>query len=147
MKGVFTRDRRPKMAAHMLRERWTARQAAALSQAETAADEKAAPAPDAPFHAILNGTAAQLDGKHPGDPKTIKFDLAGEGIYRLVIDAEGKCSVEQGDGEATTTVKIKAETAVKLMAGKLNPMIAMTTGQIKIEGDMRALMILQGIRR
>jgi beta-glucuronidase len=148
LKGVFTRDRRPKMAAHMLRERWTALHTTAHPQIVTAVDEKETnAAQDAPFSAILSSVASQLDGKHPGNPRTLKFDLGSEGIYRLIIDADGKCSVEQGDGEAAATVRLKVETATKLMTGKLNPMIAMTTGQIKIEGDMRALMILQSIRR
>jgi len=33
-KGVFTRDRRPKMAAHFLRERWTAQEATAAAGAD-----------------------------------------------------------------------------------------------------------------
>ena len=40
-KGVFTRDRRPKMAAHFLRERWTAQDATA---AAGACDPRAEPA-------------------------------------------------------------------------------------------------------
>ncbi|MBN1581642.1 MAG: beta-glucuronidase [Anaerolineae bacterium] len=150
MKGVFTRDRRPKMAAHMLRERWMAlpkRPGRFEKPVRSTPEKEADPTQDAPFYSILKGAAAQLDGKYPGHPRTLKFDLGSEGIYRLIIDAEGKCRVEKGDGEAAATVKMKAETATRLMTGKLNPMAAMTTGQIKIEGDMRALMILQSIRR
>jgi putative sterol carrier protein len=35
--------------------------------------------------------------------------------------------------------------ARKLFAGKLNPMIAITTGRIKIKGDARAFMMLQDL--
>jgi putative sterol carrier protein len=41
---------------------------------------------------------------------------------------------------------MKAKTARKFLAGKLNPMVAMTTGQIKAEGNLRVLMALQSLR-
>jgi putative sterol carrier protein len=40
---------------------------------------------------------------------------------------------------------MKAGDAIKLMTGKLNPMVAFTTGKIMAEGDVRALMVLQGL--
>jgi putative sterol carrier protein len=141
LKGVFTRDRRPKMAAHMLRERWTS----APSPKRAPAVEEPAPAEES-VQTLLNGMAQKLSGKTSGDPKTIKFDLGDEGIYRLAIDAEGQCTVEPGDGEATVTLTMKAGTARKFLTGTLSPMVAMTTGQIKASGDVRALMALQGLR-
>jgi putative sterol carrier protein len=39
-----------------------------------------------------------------------------------------------------------ADSAAKLLTGKLNPMVATTTGQVKAEGDLRSLVVLQGIR-
>jgi putative sterol carrier protein len=53
--------------------------------------------------------------------------------------------VEPGDGDAAATVKLASSDAVKMMTGKLNPMVAFTTGKIKVEGDMQALMILQNL--
>jgi len=53
----------------------------------------------------------------------------------------------EGDGDATATIAMKLEDAVKLMSGKLNPMIAMTTGKIKVSGDIKVLMLLQGAMR
>jgi len=145
LKGVFTRDRRPKMAAHMLRERWTAAQARPAAQAEREAPAKPEPEPAPPsIQTLLNGMAQKLSGKTAGDPKTIKFDLGDEGTYRLVIDADGQARIELGDGEAGTTVRMRGDTARRFLTGKLNPMVAMTTGQVKIEGNIRALMALQG---
>jgi len=137
MKGVFTRDRRPKMAAHLLRERWT------QPQAPPPPVEKPTVAADAPpFFQALTHIAQKLDGRHPETTATLKFDLTGEGVYRLIIEA-GRCRAEQGDGEATATVTMKAQDAVKLMTGKLSPVTAMMTGKFKVEGDLTALMILQ----
>ena len=137
MKGVFTRDRRPKMAAHFLRERWTQPQA---PPPPVEAPTVVADAP--PFFQALTRIAQKLDGQHPETTATLKFDLTGEGVYRLVIDA-GRCHTEQGDGPATATVRMKAQDAVKLMTGKLSPVAAMMSGKFKIDGDLTALMILQ----
>jgi beta-glucuronidase len=142
LKGVFTRDRRPKMAAHMLRERWTALQSTAVAPVEAQTQKTVL---HQSTYELLSGLAEKLAGKTSGDPKTLKFDLEDKGIYRLVIDAEGQCSVLEGDGEAATTLKMSAGTAHKFLTGKLNPMVALTTGQVKIEGDVRALMVLQGL--
>ena len=142
LKGVFTRDRRPKMAAHFLRQRLAKPQAAVTKRetAEVAASEVEQPS----FAEALAGVAQQLDGKNPGTTATIRFDIEGEGIYRLVI-VDGECSVEAGDGKATARVRMKVRDGLKLMTGKLNPVIAFSTGKVKAEGDMSALMVLQGL--
>ena len=140
-KGVFTRDRRPKMAAHMLRERWTQPQPAV----DCAGKPETKALPSAPFYELLTQVANKLDGKSQGEQKTIKVDLDDEGIYRLIIEDDGSCRAEQGDGEATATLRMQVEDAVNLLSGKLNPMIAFTAGKIKAEGDVRALMSLQGL--
>jgi len=94
----------------------------------------------------LSAVAQKLDGKYPGTTATLKFDLGSDGIYRIVI-TDGHCQAVQGDGDATATITMKLEDAVKLMSGKLNPMVAMTTGKIKVSGDMQVLMLLQGAMR
>jgi beta-glucuronidase len=142
LKGVFTRDRRPKMAAHLLRERWTEPQASvAIPEAE---EPRATALP--PFFELLARAAAKLEGKHPGKERTIKFDLGEEGTHRLIFATDGSCHAEDGDGPATTTLKMRAADAVKLLSGQLNPMIALATGKIKTEGDVRALMVLRRLR-
>jgi putative sterol carrier protein len=145
LKGVFTRDRRPKMAAHMLRERWTAAQSETARPKTEPTEAQPDPA-GVSVQGLLTGMAQKLTGRSSGDPKTIQFDLGDEAIYRLVIDEAGQASLEAGEGEANATLAMKAETARKFLTGKLNPMVAMTTGQIKVEGDVRALMALQGLR-
>jgi beta-glucuronidase len=143
MKGVFTRDRRPKMAAHFLRERWTKPQVVVAKPKTT---EVAAPEVEPlSFAEALTGVARQLDGKSPGTTATIRLDVEGVGVHRLVI-VDGRCSVEAGDGDAAATVQMGAQDALKLMTGKLNPIVAFTTGKVKVEGDMSAVMVLQELR-
>jgi putative sterol carrier protein len=149
LKGVFTRDRRPKMAAHMLRERWVAQSRTAAHTERAARPAAKARAPEhglGSLDELLGDVAQKLSGQEGRAPKTIGIDVDGEGLYRLVFDAEGRCTLERGEGQATATLKMSADTAGKLFAGALNPMVAMTTGQVKVEGDVRALMALQSLR-
>jgi hypothetical protein len=152
LKGVFTRDRRPKMAAHLLRARWTgeslfasAPSEAPSSDASPEAEPDALRGPEATHGplAAFAGLAEKLDGANPGLTATLKFDLGEDATYRLVFE-DGACRAEEGDGPATTTVRMKAEDGLKLISGELNPMAAFTSGKIKIEGDIRVLMAMQG---
>jgi putative sterol carrier protein len=144
LKGVFTRDRKPKMAAHALRERWT------KADDKVSAPESKIPEapqlngkdPGAPVETMLRQLAASLDGKRPGLTKTLKFDLLDSGIYRIVIK-DGAAHLENGDGEADASMRVKLADAVKVFTGKLNPMVAVMTGKIKLSGDAMAFTILQ----
>jgi putative sterol carrier protein len=85
--------------------------------------------------------ASRLDGKQPGLNRTLKFDF-GDQVYRIVF-TDGHCQAVEGDGEAAATVRLKMEDAVAFLTGKLNPMTALMTGKIKVEGDMMSLLVLQ----
>ncbi len=148
LKGIFTRERQPKMAAHLLRQRWSEPQLQATAPATTQAASPLTQAqpPLAPFAEALTSVARKLDGHYSGPAQTIRFVLADEGIYRLIMTADGRCSTAVGDGEAAATVHMRAADALKLMTGQLNPMIAFGTGKIRVEGDVRALMVLQNLK-
>ncbi len=148
MKGVFTRDRRPKMAAHFLRERWAetkgpaaAEVAARALQEEPELTRPPEPAVPEAFAAL----AAKLNGKNPGLNAVLAFDLGEGRLYRFVFE-DGACraAAGAGSGVATATVTMQHDDAMRLMRGELNPMVAYMTGKIKIAGDIRALMALQG---
>jgi beta-glucuronidase len=145
-KGVFTRDRRPKMAAHFLRGRWAGAGPLAAPADASAPEESSAvaqPATPSVWQA-LSHLADRLDGLHPGTTATVKFHLTGAGVYRLVIE-DGACHAEQGDGPSDATVRIQAADGLKLLTGALDPMLAAMSGKLEIEGDLGALAILQDL--
>ena len=53
--------------------------------------------------------------------------------------------VEQGDGEAEATLRMKAEDGLQILTGKMNPMVAMGAGKLRVEGNVQRLMILQSV--
>ncbi len=160
LKGVFTRDRKPKLAAHVLREYWCRPEERAESVPEAVAAQAIAPAPHgvepappipAPtpatvsdLRSLLEYVARRLDGTKPGLTTTLKFDFGPDGIYRLVI-VDGRVTLAEGEGEAAAWVKMKGATALKVFSGKLNPMAAVVTGQIKVGGDLKALSVLRDL--
>jgi alkyl sulfatase BDS1-like metallo-beta-lactamase superfamily hydrolase len=146
LKGVFTRDRRPKMAAHFLRERWH-ESPIERDEADTALAESVAGAfpVDASFGEIFAAAARRLDGRYPGMDRTLVFRLGDEGDYALEI-AGGCASVRrEANGIADATVRIKPKDARKLLTGRLKPLVALMTGKVKVEGDIKALAILQDV--
>jgi hypothetical protein len=154
LKGVFTRDRKPKLAAHMLRDYWYRAEAPAESASRsTAAFEVSAPGVSAPgqepthagdLRSLLADVAHRLDGRKPGLTTTLKLDFSPEGIYRLVI-VNGAVTLVEGDGESAAWAAMKAATALKIFSGILNPMAAVLTGRIKVGGDLKALSVLRDI--
>ncbi|MEO6036936.1 MAG: SCP2 sterol-binding domain-containing protein [Saprospiraceae bacterium] len=66
------------------------------------------------------------------------FDIADSGQYTLQLN-DGKLEVSEGlSGEPTCKVSTSAANFSKLIAGDLNPMMAMMTGKLKISnpGEM-----------
>ena len=72
---------------------------------------------------------------------TVKFVFGDQTIH---VDGTGDESiVTNEDKDAECTISMKMETFEKLKSGKLNPMMAMMTGKVKIKGDMGIAMKLQ----
>ncbi|MCP4755034.1 MAG: SCP2 sterol-binding domain-containing protein [Proteobacteria bacterium] len=73
-----------------------------------------------------------------------QFNISGEGggdWYVTIKDQ--KCEVTQGQADsATTTMKISGEDYVKLLSKELNPMVAFSSGRLKVEGDMMKAQLL-----
>jgi putative sterol carrier protein len=66
------------------------------------------------------------------------FDIADSGQYTVQLQ-DGQMSVREGlDGDPSCKVSTSAEAFGKLIAGDLNPMMAMMTGKLKISnpGEM-----------
>ncbi|RED44663.1 SCP2 sterol-binding domain-containing protein [Aestuariispira insulae] len=72
---------------------------------------------------------------------TIKFEFKDGGI--LVVESTEEVSgIAHEDGPADCTVKVKSTDLVKMMDGKLDPMLAFTMGKLKVKGDMGVAMKL-----
>jgi len=151
MKGVFTRARQPKMAAHILRDFWVIETAfhpkddSIPGKVKTPTSLVTDPAVNGGIQPILERLAQRMDGLKPDLTTTLKFDFYADGIYRLIIE-RGACHIEPGDDKASATMRLKWKDAQKLFAGQLNPMVAIMTGKIKTEGDARVFLILQDLK-
>jgi len=74
-------------------------------------------------------------------PGRVKLDLGDEGIW--LLDARSlPPSLERSDDEAECTIRATASNLLKLMDGKLDPMLAYGLGKIKVKGDMGLAMKL-----
>lgn len=94
------------------------------------------------FEQILKGvTDKAKDADSLGN--TLKFDFEGQ---QLFIDGTGESNAVSTDNkEADCTVAISFDDFQNLVSGKLNPLAAMTSGRLKIDGDMGVVMKLQGL--
>ncbi len=74
---------------------------------------------------------------------TMKFILGGSAYY---IDGNGAKNVfSEEDKEADCSISMSEASFHKLVAGKLNPMMAVMTGKIKIKGDMSLALKLKDL--
>lgn len=74
---------------------------------------------------------------------TLKFNLGGQILH---IDGTGSTNqISQEDKAADCTISVSQENFIKLVTGKLNPMMAFMGGKIKVDGDMSVAMKLQSL--
>lgn len=74
---------------------------------------------------------------------SFKFVLDDQPIH---IDGSGEANVVTNeDKPADCTITTSVETMMKLKSGDINPMMAVMTGKIKIDGDMGLAMKLQSL--
>lgn len=71
----------------------------------------------------------------------IKFDLKGNGVF-FVDATEDPVTLSRDDDSADCTITIKAKDLLKMMDGKLDPMLAFSIGKLKVRGDMGIAMKL-----
>ncbi len=74
----------------------------------------------------------------------VRFDIA-EGGSILVDATGGNVAVSEGGGAADTVLKLKADNLKKLIEGRLNPMIAFSTGRLKVTGSQGVALKLAGL--
>lgn len=77
----------------------------------------------------------------------VRFDLKNEGS--ILLDARdghvGIAEDETGEAEADTVLIMSADNLTKLIAGKLNPMLAFSTGRLKVRGSQGVALKLAGL--
>lgn len=76
---------------------------------------------------------------------TIQFNISGDkgGDWAVKVD-NGDVKVDQGvDAAPTCTITTSDETWIGLVEGTVNPMMAFTTGKLKVKGNMGDVMKLQ----
>lgn len=91
------------------------------------------------YHARVAEAAANA----PQLGKSIKLKL-DEGTIHIDLTGE-QAVVTKEDKEADTTVVSTIDSLEKMRKGELNPMMAMMTQKVKIEGDMGLAMKLQSL--
>ena len=132
MKGVFTRSRQPKMAAHVIREHWSKRTGAdvlentmdLILESEHSTEHNIT---TGEIQSIMENLARKMQQKMPDMTKTLQFDFYSDGIYRMILD-KGSCTIETSHGYSDATLQLTVQDFQKLLAGKLDPMVAMMTG-------------------
>ncbi len=77
----------------------------------------------------------------------IRFDLTDTGESILVDGTPGGSGIAAATeaDEADSVLKLSSDNMVKLMAGKLSPMLAFTTGKLKVEGSKGVAMKLASL--
>ena len=72
-----------------------------------------------------------------GMETTFHFDIEGEGGGQVTVKVkDGSCVAEEGlDGEASCVVSAKEDNLMNVLKGKLNPLMAVLTGKLKISNQ------------
>ncbi|MGB3549014.1 MAG: SCP2 sterol-binding domain-containing protein [Saprospiraceae bacterium] len=73
--------------------------------------------------------------------KTIKIQVDEGPVFIDMTEDEAKVTEE--DKEADATIITTIDSLEQLRSGKLNPMMAMMSGKVKVKGDMGLAMKLQ----
>lgn len=61
---------------------------------------------------------------------SLKFDCGADG---LIVLADGTASTEDRDTDCT--LRLSQDNLISLLKGKLNPMMALATGKLKLSGN------------
>jgi putative sterol carrier protein len=74
----------------------------------------------------------------------VKFNFGDDGM--LFVDATtSPVAITTADQEADCTIRISADNMRKMLAGKLDPMLAFTFGKLKVEGSKGIAMKLSAL--
>lgn len=91
---------------------------------------------------FLNNLPSQVSKDALEGKETLfHFDLTGEVPTQMTVEIkDGELNVKEGlQGEAECVISGKGENLMKVVAGKLNPMLALMTGKIKVSNQAALL--------
>ena len=80
--------------------------------------------------------------KAAGLNATYLFDIDGAGKWTVRVE-NGRVSVEEGEGDAETTISASEDTFMKIVNGEQNATSAFMMGKLKVSGDLGNAMKLQ----
>lgn len=87
---------------------------------------------------ILTEKIVNILGTDSGLDATVKFKTDEGSVF---VDAKTiPNTVSNEDNDAECTLEVSTKNALKLIEGELNPMMALMTGKLKIDGDMGVAM-------
>lgn len=98
------------------------------------------------FAEMLSSLKQKVESSKLDGNAVYQFTLTGDngGSFHVVV-SDGKGEVKEGTADsADLTVLVSDKDFDKLVAGKLNPVMAYMTGKIKVQGDLSLAMKLQG---
>ena len=97
--------------------------------------------------AFFEGLASRANAaKLAGLDHSYRFEIEGEGVWNVRIH-NGIVAVREGEEEngADATIRASSEVFERIVSGKQNPATAYMTGKVKVDGDLGAVMKLQGL--
>lgn len=76
---------------------------------------------------------------------TVRFELT-DIQQSILLDATGPAvTVTESDAEADAVLKLSTDTLDKLISGKIGPMLAFSTGRLRVEGSQGVALKLAGL--
>lgn len=93
----------------------------------------------------IDSLIAAMRGRAPGLRQLgyrVRFDLSDTGESILLDGTGGRAEVGAvagdagtGEAEADTVLRLSSDDLAKLIAGRLSPMLAFSTGRLRVEGS------------
>ena len=126
-----------------------ARASAQAAVKVTTPTETTAPSPASPdCRTLLEHLCTAFDADAAAGWKArIQFDLSGaRGGRFLLVSDDATCRIEDGGGDADTTIEASDETWSGILLGTLNPQKAFFAGQLKVTGNLSNAMMLSNGR-
>lgn len=75
----------------------------------------------------------------------VRFDLTDTGEAILLDATGGGVEVSEGTGEADAVLRLSSDTLDKLITGRIGPMLAFSTGRLKVTGSQGVALKLAGL--